>query len=175
MKKLVVAGISLLAVGLLVLGSQTNVVGYQIQQGPTQTTNGPDIKFIRHFEIHYGTLNDWRSTRALACYFTNQGDEDIEFWNIRGEGKLLLPFFHIGSEGHCILAPSGYIHPGGTGEFGGLYLPPYVPWPQVAYNVHIYIGTGSGGWYPITEFNWINGSFIFWGSQVIPLKVSYSD
>jgi len=32
MKKLIVAGFSLVAVGLLVLGSQTNVVGYQTQQ-----------------------------------------------------------------------------------------------------------------------------------------------
>lgn len=44
MKKLVVAGISLAAVGLLVLGSQTNVIGYQTVHATQQTAMNDSIK-----------------------------------------------------------------------------------------------------------------------------------
>jgi len=50
MKKLVLAGVSILAVGLLILGSQTNVVGYQTVQASQQNlikerTNQKELLF----------------------------------------------------------------------------------------------------------------------------------
>ncbi len=74
MKKLVVAGFSLLAVGLLILGSQTNVVGYQTVQASQQNLikerlNQKDLLFQTICDL----ANDKDIQRAILTSQLNPG------------------------------------------------------------------------------------------------------
>ena len=74
MKKLVVAGFSLVAVGLLVLGSQTNVVGYQTVQTSQQTAinesiNQKDVLFQTILDL----ANNKDIQRIILTSQTNAG------------------------------------------------------------------------------------------------------
>ena len=63
MKKLIVAGFSLLAVGLLVLSSQANVVGYQTQPKDVvlqvEVTGLPSKKTVRLSDNEYQQFNNY--------------------------------------------------------------------------------------------------------------------
>jgi hypothetical protein len=165
------------AITILILVSFTSVVGIQSTQSiSTQNMDdGPDIKFTRSFKIEYGIIHEWSPVRYLACEICNRGTKDIEFWGVLGSGRLLLNIKLTGGVGTYICPPGGHIRPDNAVWINCLDLPFYAFWPELAY-VRIYIGTGgngSGG--PITDANFVSGIFLFWGSKVLPVLVSYQD
>ncbi len=163
------------AVAILILVSTTNVIGGQSPQSILlQNTDGPDIKFVRSFDIEYDTVGEWGQVRYLACEICNRGTKDLEFWDARGSGRVLLHKVLTGGDGLYICPPGGHIHPDAAVWINCLELPYYAFWPELAY-VRIYIGTGTGEGAPITDVNFASGIFLFWGSRVVPVLVSYQD